>query len=147
MATTFTSQKTQLTVPNPVVKTKLSFDPGSISCESGGQRLIVCAWKITGGNGNGGIVIVDQESDKSGGQMSRRGASTSMRNGLRNGKCSQNIQRMMKEDFGRWSFTLVAQNGNAFGGKLNVIGGLYDAFVEKVDGKIGYRSKHVTSTV
>ena len=142
MVTALASEKQQATVPHPEVYGKVN---GSVelSCESGGQPLNLCVWERIV-NGQRQVINVDQEVVRNGGQTSVHGIHATQ-DVLVNGKCSLSIQSLKKNDFGHWSCTLMAQTGNAFGGRLSLIDGSLNIPVIKIDFPI--LLTHMTSYV
>ena len=121
MVKALASGKQQATVSHPEVYGKVN-GSAEFSCESESQPLSLCLWERTV-NGQRDVIIVDKEVIKNGGATSVHGIFATT-DGLENGKCVLRIQRMKKEDFGRWSCTLVTQSGTAYGGIVYAFDGL-----------------------
>ena len=87
----------------------------TFSCESNGQPLNSCLWARTL-NGQRQVIIVD---DQDGGRKSVEGISY-IGDGLREGKCSIEIESVTAADVGTWSCTLVSESGAIFNGEVSV---------------------------
>ena len=117
-ATVPDSQKKPARQPRRKVYTALNSSE-IFSCETSGQPINSCLCGRTL-NGQWQVIIIDGQTGQDDGRTNAEGLLYDGE-GLKDGKCSVKIESVTDQDFGRWSCTLVSDEGAIFRGEVSIV--------------------------